>query len=70
MKVIIDRFEGVLAICEKDNREMIELERKNIPVEAKEGDVLIVDGNIITIDADETNVRREKIEKLTKDIWQ
>nr|WP_243428223.1 DUF3006 domain-containing protein [Clostridium rhizosphaerae] len=49
---------------------MIDLERKNIPVEAKEGDVLIVDGNIITIDADETNARREKIEKLTKDICQ
>lgn len=69
MKVIIDRFEGDFAVCEKEDRGMINIERAVIPSEAKEGDVLIVDGGSITIDETETEKRKRLIEELTKDIW-
>lgn len=69
MKVIIDRFEGDFAVCEKEDRRMINIERAVIPSEAREGDVLIVDGGSITIDEAETEKRKRLIEELTKDIW-
>lgn len=69
MKVIIDRFEGDMAVCEKTDRTMIDIIRKDIPKAAKEGDVLIIDGNHIIIDVEETKKRKKEIEELTKDIW-
>lgn len=70
MKVVIDRFEGPYAICEKENREIIDIERSAIPSEAKEGDVLNIEGDVITIDAYETEKRKAEIEELTKDLWE
>lgn len=69
MKIIIDRFEGNYAVCEKDNREMVDIERNKLPVEAKEGDVLDVSGNVITVDREETEKRKKRVEELTKDLW-
>lgn len=71
MKVIIDRFEGNYAVCEKENREMIDIEKNRIPCEAKEGDSLIIeeDGSI-SLDKDETQKRKERIEALTEDMWE
>lgn len=69
MKVIIDRFEGKFAVCEKEDRTMIDIEKSKIPQESKEGDVLnIVDGEIF-IDFEETNKRKKEIEELIKDLW-
>ena len=46
-KLIIDRFEGDFAICEKEDRTALYLDRRELVIHAKEGDVLIVDdGNI------------------------
>lgn len=70
MKVIIDRFEGIYAVCEKENRTMMDIKKINLPSEAKEGDVLSIDNNIITIDIEETKKRRREIEKLTEDLWE
>lgn len=70
MKVVIDRFEGNHAVCEKQNREMINIERNIIPKEAKEGDVLNIEESVITIDIEETKRRRAEIEELTKDLWE
>lgn len=69
MKVIIDRFEGEYAVCEKKNREMIDIKRETIPEQAKEGDVLDIQGDKITIDVMETEKRKKEIEELTKDLW-
>lgn len=70
MKVIIDRFEGDYAVCEKEDQEMMEILRSEIPKEAKEGDVLIIKGDQIKIDLGETEERRKRIEKLTKNLWE
>lgn len=64
MKVTIDRFEGKFAVCEKENREMIDIERDKIPEVAKEGDILILDGDVITVDREQTKQRKEEIQNL------
>jgi hypothetical protein len=70
MKVIIDRFEGNFAVCEKDNGEMISIERDKLPSDAKEGDALVIKQDNIYIDKDETEKRKNDIEKLMDDLWE
>jgi len=70
MKVIIDRFEGLYAVCEKEDRTMMDILKINLPIEAKEGDVLVFYNNMITIDIKDTEKRRRNIEKLTEDLWE
>jgi len=69
MKVIIDRFEGDYVVCEKEDGAMIDIEKDKICKDAKEGDILLVTENEITIDERATRNRKEEIEKLTKDLW-
>lgn len=70
MKVIIDRFEENFAVCEKESGEMINIEVAKLPMNIKEGDILIVDGNTISIDEKCTKARKEKINKLAEDLWE
>lgn len=67
MKVIIDRFEDNFAVCEKEDKTMVDIPKKILPEEAKESDVLNIS---ITIDYSETEKRKKEIEELTKDIWE
>lgn len=69
MKVIIDRFEGNYAVCEKEDQTMMDIEKNSIPKTAKEGDVLIINDNNIIIDTVETEIRKKQIEEMTKDLW-
>ena len=64
MKVTIDRFEGKFAVCEKENREMIDIKKDKLPETAKEGDILIIDGDVITVDREQTTQRKEEIQDL------
>lgn len=68
MKGIIDRFEGDYAVVEMSDMKMINIERHKIPVDAKEGDVLIL-GEVISIDENETIQRKKRIQEMIKDIW-
>lgn len=70
IKVIIDRFEGQYVVCEKDDMTMVNIKLNLVPGEAKEGDVLIIDGETICIDVDETKERKIEIEKLAEDLWE
>ncbi len=70
MKVTIDRFEGNYAICEKENKEMINIERNRLPQNAQEGDCLLIKGNKISIDESATSNQKKKIEILMDDLWQ
>ena len=69
MKVTIDRFEGEFAVCEKENRQMINIEKSKLPEMAKEGDILNIKNDIIAIDFEATKKRAKEIEKLTDDFW-
>ena len=57
-------------MCEKEDKTMIDILKINLPFEVKEGDVLILENNMITIDIEETEKRRIKIEKLTEGLWE
>ncbi|MBW9172682.1 DUF3006 domain-containing protein [Clostridium estertheticum] len=70
MNVIIDRFEGNYAVCEKKDRTMIDIKKSKIPSIAKEGDVLSIDNDEIIIDIEKTKERHIEIEKSTKDLWE
>ena len=69
MKVTIDRFEGDFAACEKPDRTIMNIRRGRLPAGAKEGDVLNIDGDNITIDAAETAKRKKGVNDLMKDLW-
>jgi len=69
MKVTIDRFEGNFAVCEKADRTMIDIPKDKIPVEAKEGDILVIEGDSIKIDTAGTVKRKKSIDKLMNDLW-
>lgn len=70
MKITIDRFEGKYAICEKEDKGMIEIELKNLPNGVKEGDILHIDNEIITIDEAATKSRKEYIKSLMDKLWE
>lgn len=69
MNVTIDRFEGKFAVCEKENRQMIDIEKSRLPEMCKEGDILNIKNDIITIDLEATKKRKKEIEKLTENFW-
>lgn len=62
--IIIDRFEGNLAVLETDDG-MKNIERSLLPENAAEGDVLILDGSW-TVDTSATEQRRERTRKRLK----
>ncbi len=69
MRVTIDRFEGEFAVCEREDRTMINIPRSRLPRRAREGDILIIEGDSIKLDSAGTTRKKEAIEKLMKDLW-
>jgi hypothetical protein len=69
MKVTIDRFEGDYAVCEKPDRSMINILKTNLPKNAKEGDILEIEGKAIRIDSSETAKRKTEIQNLADELW-
>lgn len=69
MKVIIDRFENDFAVCEKEDRTMINIKKTKLPQQAKEGDILNIIDDEISVDIAETEKRKKEIEESTKDLW-
>lgn len=71
MKVVIDRFESGFAVCETQDRKMLNIEKARIPEDAREGDVLFIsDGGNITVCKKETKESRDRILKLMDDLWE
>ncbi|MDF2943886.1 MAG: hypothetical protein K0S01_2744 [Herbinix sp.] len=70
-RLIIDRFEGIYAVCEQSDRTMVDIEKGLIPEEAHEGScILIYEDGKIEIDSDETLNRKERIKKLMDDLFE
>lgn len=69
MKYIIDRFEENIAICENEVGIIIQFKRERLPKEASEGDVIILQNEIFSIDKAETKKRKIEIEALMKELW-
>ena len=69
MRMVIDRFEGDYVVCERDDRTMLNINKNKLPAEAKEGDVLIVDDDAISIDLMETSKRKEQANQLMEKLF-
>lgn len=70
MRITVDRFEGNFAVCEKDDRTMVDIEKSKLPEGVKEGDILIVEGDSIIVDKEATKERKKRIGKLMDDLWE
>lgn len=57
MNFIIDRFEGDYAVVELENKDMIDIPRAILPVDAKEGDIIN-----ISIQERETEKQKKRIQ--------
>lgn len=71
-KVIIDRFEGDFAVCEDEDRKMINIEKSRLPEDAKEGTVLIIIGDKeddIKVDYAETEARKSRIKRMMDSLF-
>jgi hypothetical protein len=68
-RLVVDRFEGAMAICERPDRSTFAIPRERLPEETKEGDVLIEDSGRIDLDLEATRERRAEIERKTKGLW-
>jgi len=69
MVVVIDRFEDTFAVCECEDKTMINIEKEKLPENATEGDVLVIEEDNISVDYEETKRRRQEIEELIEDLW-
>ncbi|MBO5253280.1 MAG: DUF3006 domain-containing protein [Clostridia bacterium] len=67
-KMIIDRFDGVYAICEDKDKAFFAIDQTELPEGAKVGDVLMItDDGALKIDTEETERRRRRmLEKQKK----
>ncbi|MDK2823805.1 MAG: hypothetical protein PWP71_1723 [Clostridia bacterium] len=63
---IIDRFEGDLAILEREDRSSFTIPREKLPKEAKEGDVITITWEI---DKTATENRKEHVKELMDDFF-
>lgn len=68
-KGIIDRFEGNLAVVEF-GEEMRDIPRSELPENVEVGDMLIFDGESVTIDKAGTEKLRAEIEALMDELFE
>lgn len=68
-KGIIDRFEGELAVVEFGGV-MRDIPKNKLPKNSEVGDLLIFDGDSITIDKHGTDKLRIEIEDLMKELFE
>lgn len=70
MRVIIDRFEGDFAVCEKEDRSIVNIEKNKLPAGAQPGDVLFLHGDQISFDLKVTKERKKHIEQMMNNLWE
>ena len=67
MKYIIDRIENNMVICEnQETKKMENFDKSMFPEQIKDGDVVIRENDTFRIDEEETENRKEYIEKLMR----
>jgi len=70
-KLIIDRFEGQIAVCENLNdASIVNVKKEKLPLNIKEGQVVNFDGNKYVIDFKTTSLLKKDIKEITKDLWE
>jgi hypothetical protein len=70
MKLIVDRCEGDLAVCEKDDKSTLAIPLSELPLEVRPGDVVVFENGLYRIDLSETKDLKKLVEKLANDLWE
>lgn len=66
----IDRFEGDVAVLEnRDTGEMLNVSKKDLPQDAKEGTILKLNKDKYEIDLDEQKIVADRIKNKMKNLW-
>lgn len=61
-KLTVDRFDGIYAICEDEERRMFAIPTAELPADVREGDKLEIDnGGVITVNAEATAADRSAV---------
>lgn len=68
-RLIIDRFEGDLAVCEREDGTMVNIERSMMPETATEGSVLTLASGKYELDAEATLERAQLVGRLATRLW-
>lgn len=70
-KYIIDRFEGAYAICEDEEKSIIDIPKYKLPLEAQEGDCLVkTEYDTFIIDSERAEIRKEIIREKMKRLFE
>ncbi len=70
MEYIIDRFVENFAVCQNaDNDEIKNIERKFVPKEAKEGDIIVFSDGRYFLDNEKTAERKKVIKEKFNSLW-
>ena len=67
---ILDRIEGNFVIFEENDGKTINVHKEKIKGNLKEGYVFTKDGEYFMLNEVLTKARKDKIDRLIKDIWQ
>ena len=68
--LVIDRFEGDIAICEiRESGELIEVEKSKLPKDATDGTVLRYKNGEYIIDIEGQKKIEERIQELMRQVW-
>ena len=67
---IIDRFEGKIAVVEIDGGDMKDFPKSSLPKGAKVGDMLIIDGDAITVSKEGTRKLKKEIDDLMDELFE
>lgn len=69
--LIIDRFEGDFAICEREDCTMVTIEKSRLPKGVRPGNILKIEKDgTIRLDADEELRRREMIFRMQESLFE
>ncbi len=66
---IIDRIENGIAVIEADGQ-IISLPVEQLPINAKEGDVLLIEGENISVDEQATASRKEAMRSRLRSLFE
>ncbi len=67
MKLVIDRFEGKYAVCMQEDK-VINIPRYKVPINAKDGDCLVMENGFFVVQNEETEERKYRVKKLMGDL--
>ena len=59
MRYTIDQFDGTIAVCTDEHGKTTKIPKYRLPIESKEGDVVIEVDEMFRIDDEETNGKRK-----------